>query len=66
MHYMVHYELYGSLALNVKIVYGSSSIINEYQTNFNENGTAQFQKLGFYNEATNVSVLYTLVSSLTM
>ena len=54
------------MALNVKIVYGSSSIINEYQTNFNENGTAQFQKLGFYNEATNVSVLYTLVSSLTM
>jgi hypothetical protein len=50
------------LSLNITINQGSTSVINQYQVKFNQNGTAQFQTFGFYKEATDVSVLYSVIA----
>ena len=50
------------LFINVTVIEGSTSLINQYQAYFNSNGTAQFQTLGFYNEANNTVVKYSLVA----
>jgi hypothetical protein len=50
------------LSINVTIIQGSTKLINQYQAYFNSNGTAQFQTLGFYNEANNTVVKYSLLA----
>ena len=49
------------LLLNITINQGSTNIINQYQAMFNQNGTAQFRTFGFFKEATNVSVSYSVL-----
>jgi hypothetical protein len=50
------------LSINITIIQGSTKLINQYQAYFNTNGTAQFQTLGFFNEANNTVVKYSLIS----
>ena len=47
--------------MNVTVYQGSTSVINQYIAYFNVNGTTQLQTLGFYNEATGVTIRYNLI-----
>ncbi len=44
----------------VTVIQDSVIIINQYEAVFDSTGTAKFQTLGFYSEATDVTIKYTL------